>query len=84
MAVDFKAATDVLFAKINPEELAEEIGCGLASVKQGRMEGDGTGRRSPPPGWEKGVAKVARRRAQALGRLLVALERANRPGANDA
>lgn len=69
MAMDFKAVTDTLFAKTKPEELADEIGCGLASVKQARMEGDGTGRRSPPPGWEAAAARLARKKAAALLKL---------------
>ncbi len=68
MAIDFIAATDAILAKTKPEDLAEAIGCSLSSVKQARMT-EGGGRRSPPPGWEMGVAKLARQRAEQLRRL---------------
>ena len=44
------------------DELAHAIGCSVASVKQARMKA-GDGHRSPPPGWEAGVARLARQRA---------------------
>ena len=68
MAVDFIAATDALLAKTKPEDLAEAIGCSVASVKQARMT-EGGGRRSPPPGWEAGVARLARQKAAQLQKL---------------
>ena len=83
MAKDFRAVTEALFAKIGVEDLAREIGCSGQTVKQARMEGDSLGRRSPPPGWEKAVRKLAIQRATRLAKLVADLEPQTRPGAND-
>jgi hypothetical protein len=70
MAVDFKTATDVLFAKTKPEDLAQEIGCSPQTIRQARMGDDtGHGRRSPPPGWEAGAVRLARKRAEQFRKL---------------
>ena len=62
MPMDFKAATDILFSRIRPEDLATEIGCSLQMIRQARMgEGTGGGRRLPPPGWEQAVKNLAER-----------------------
>jgi hypothetical protein len=68
MTADFQTATDALLASPKLEELAAAIGCSLASVKQARMKAEG-GRRSPPPGWEAGVARLARQKATQLQKL---------------
>jgi len=68
MAEDFTRATDALLAAPKLDELAEAIGCSLASVKQARMKAEG-GRRSPPPGWEAAVARLAREKAAQLLKL---------------
>ncbi len=74
MAIDFKAATDQLFAKIGAEELAAELGCHQQAIKQARMAEGAEGRRSPPPRWEAAVARLARQRAGALQKLADRLE----------
>ena len=68
MAEDFQSATDALLAAPKLEELAVAIGCSIASVKQARMKAE-TGRRSPPPGWEAAVARLARQKAAQLQKL---------------
>ncbi len=68
MTLDFIAASDALLEKTKPEDLAEAIGCSVASVKQARMS-EGSGRRSPPPGWEAALARLARQKAAQLQKL---------------
>lgn len=68
MPPDFQTATDALLATPKLDELAEAIGCSVASVKQARMKAGG-GHRSPPPGWEAGVARLARQKAVLLQKL---------------
>lgn len=68
MGKDFVAATDELLASPKLEDLADAIGCSLGSVKQARMKAEG-GRRSPPPGWEAAVARLARQKAAQLQKL---------------
>ena len=69
MAVDFKAATDALFAKTGPEDLAAELGCAAQSIRQARMDGEKGGHRSPLPGWEAAAARLARQKATQLQKL---------------
>jgi hypothetical protein len=69
MAIDFVAATDALFARTGPEDLAEVLGCAPNSVRQARMDQGKRGHRSPPPGWEAAVARLARQKAVQLQRL---------------
>lgn len=68
MAEDFLSVTDALMKATPLEEMAEAIGCSLASVKQARMKAE-NGRRSPPPGWEAGLARLAKRKAAQLQKL---------------
>ena len=69
MPVDFIAATDALFAKTGPEDLAGELGCSAQTIRQARMDSDKPGHRSPPPGWEAAAAKLARQKAAQLQKL---------------
>lgn len=74
MAMNFVAATDALFARTGPEELAEELGCGANSVRQARMDEGKKGHRTAPPGWEAAVARLARQKAAQLLKLADRLE----------
>ena len=69
MAIDFIAATDALFAKTGPEDLAGELDCAAGSIRQARMDTDKKGYRTPPPGWEAAVARLARQKAAQLQKL---------------
>jgi len=69
MAIDFQTATDALFAKASPEELADELGCSAQTIKQARMAEGKAGHRSPPPGWEAAAARLAKRKADHFRKL---------------
>lgn len=69
MTVDFVAATETLFEKTGPEDLAGELGCSAQAIRQARMDADKPGHRSPPPGWQAAAAKLAKKRADQLRRL---------------
>jgi hypothetical protein len=69
MATDFVTATDLLFGKTGPEELAEALGCAVTSIRQARVDEGKRGHRSPPPGWEAGIARLARQKAAQLQKL---------------
>ena len=73
--MDFRAATDQLFARVTAADLAETIGVTQNSVARARVDSGSTAHRSPPPGWAGGVARLARERAAELLRLAEALER---------
>ncbi len=69
MPNDFVAATDALFSRTGPEELAEALGCAPNSIRQARMDQTKAGHRSPPPGWEAAVARLARQKVVQLQKL---------------
>jgi hypothetical protein len=69
MAIDFVAATDALFSKTGPEDLAGELHCSAQAIRQARMDGSKPGHRSPPPGWEVAAARLARQKATQLQKL---------------
>jgi hypothetical protein len=73
MAKDFRAVTEALFARVGVEDLAAEIGCSGQTVKQARMAGESSGRRSPPPGWEGAARKLAERQAAHFKKLAASL-----------
>jgi len=69
MAMDFRRATDELFAPISHKELANALGSSVPSIRQARLEESAKAHRRPPDGWESKVAKLARAKAAALMRL---------------
>ena len=74
MSRDFRKATDELFAVISHQELAEALGCSVATVRQARLDPAAKAHRKPPEGWETVVAKLAEGRSAALGRLATKLK----------
>jgi hypothetical protein len=74
MSKDFRKATDGLFAVVSHQELAEALGCSVATVRQARLDPSAKAHRKPPEGWEMVVAKLAEGRAGALGRLAAKLK----------
>lgn len=67
--MNFNAATDILFAHARQEELAEELGISIASIRQARLRTDAKGYRTPPVGWEAAVIKLAEQHAKQLAGL---------------
>lgn len=71
--MDFKSATDILFATISHADLAERLGCSVASIRQARLSPDALAHRAPPPGWQEAVRELARERGAELQALADAL-----------
>jgi hypothetical protein len=69
MSKDFRKATDELFSVVSHQELADALGCSVATIRQARLEEGAKAHRKPPEGWEKVVAKIAEGRGAALARL---------------
>jgi hypothetical protein len=65
MAVDFRTATDDL----NHQEVADALGCSLASVRQARLPETSKARRNPPHEWEKPIARLAKQKADKFKKL---------------
>lgn len=72
--MNFKQATDGLFARVSHEDLAGALGVSIASIRQARLAEKALAHRSPPQAWEKVVAQLARNRARRLERLAARLE----------
>lgn len=67
--MDFKKATEELMAGMTRGEIAAALGVSEASVRQARLEDSAKAHRNPPEGWESKLARIARQRADRLGRL---------------
>ncbi|MBX6333161.1 MAG: hypothetical protein IRY91_15040 [Gemmatimonadaceae bacterium] len=73
--MDFKTATDRLTACIGHADIAEAAGVSVQSIRQARLDPTNPSYRSPPPGWESVLARLARERSRLLKTLADALER---------
>ena len=73
MSINFRKATDDLLDVVTHEELANELGCSVATIRQARRAEGTTSYRSPPKGWESVVMKVAEQRIEKLKRLVAKL-----------
>lgn len=67
--MDFKKATDALFAPVTHQELADALGVSVATIRQARLSREALARRNPPEGWEGAVARLAEARAKRLAKL---------------
>jgi hypothetical protein len=74
MAMDFKKATDELFAPISHDDLAAALGKSVPSIRQARLDEGASAHRKPPEGWEKAVAGLAEKQANRLIRLSKSLK----------
>lgn len=77
--MNFKKATDDLFASISHDDLAQALGVSVATIRQARLGEEAKARRSPPPGWEKAILKLAEGHARRLQRLAERLRRDIQP-----
>lgn len=72
--MDYKEATDRLFTRITAAELAAQLGVSQNAVARARLNPTTRDYRPPPPGWERGVARLASDREAALAALRRELE----------
>lgn len=71
--MDFKTATDIL--GLPAAHLAEEFGLQPQTIRQMRMSPDAASYRSPPEGWQRVLARLARDRGRELQALADTLEK---------
>lgn len=74
--MNFKEATDALFARISHEDLADALGVSVASIRQARLRDDAKAHRTAPEGWEKAVLRLVDRQIVHFNRLAAALRKA--------
>ncbi len=67
--MDFRKATDALFAGVSHADLAKALGVSVPLVRQARLGDRAKARRTPPEGWEKAVARLAEEQAKRYSRL---------------
>ncbi len=73
--MDFKEATDrITGLRVTLDDVASSMARESSSIAKARLDPDSTGYRSPPPGWEAAIAKLARARAAELVELAEELE----------
>lgn len=70
--MDFKTASDVL--GVSASRLADEFGLQPQTIRQMRLAPDAASYRSPPEGWRKVLARLARERGAELQELAKTLE----------
>jgi hypothetical protein len=74
--MDFREATDALFACVTHEDLARELNVSVAAVRQARLKPHAQAHRAPPRRWEDAVMQLAQDRAAHYQRLVDNLRRA--------
>jgi hypothetical protein len=57
--MDFREATDGLFARIDHEALAKVLGVSVASIRQARLKPGANAHRPPPSDWRDAVVRLA-------------------------
>jgi len=67
--MNFRTATDELLTHPTLQDLAETLRISVQSVRQARADSESAAHREPPPGWEKGVLKLAEKAAAHYQRL---------------
>lgn len=67
--MDFKAATDALFSRVDHATLARKLGVSVALIRQARLKPDSVASRSPPPDWKNAVIRLAEDRARHFNRI---------------
>ena len=73
--MDFKGATDRLTDLCATlDDVAAAVGRAPSSIRKARLLPDSPGHRSPPPGWQSAIAKLAREHAAELVKLAEELE----------
>jgi predicted transcriptional regulator len=73
--MNFRDAVDRLGERVAHEQVADALGVSVASVRQYRLSPKAKAHRTPPNGWQKALARLARERSRELRALAEALER---------
>jgi hypothetical protein len=65
-------------APVSHAEIADAAGISLQSIRQARLDPASPSYRSPPPGWQRILARLAKERGKELAALAAELERAGK------
>lgn len=72
--MDFKQATDRLTERVTAEEIAGAFGVARNSIARARLDPSSSAYRSPPAGWQKVLARLARERGAEFNQLADEIE----------
>ena len=78
--MNFKQATDRLFSRIDHDDLAQALGVSVASIRQARLKPDALAHRSPPPGWETALLRLAEERVRHFRELIEEIRGTSKTG----
>jgi hypothetical protein len=73
--MDFKKASDALFAQVEHADLAKAIGVSVALIRQARLQPKANAHRTPPEGWERAIIRLAEERVIHYQRLAMRLKK---------
>jgi hypothetical protein len=76
--MDFREATDGLFARVDHEDLAKALGVSIATIRQARLRPSASAHRAPPPEWHHAVIRMAEERVWHYRRLVESLRKCTR------
>lgn len=68
--MDFKEATDELFARVDHAELATALGVSVPLIRQARLKADAAAHRTPPKDWPEAVIRMSERRIMHYRKLI--------------
>ena len=57
--MNFKQATDALFARVDHKDLAARLGVSIAKIRQSRLRSEANAHRAPPEDWPEAVIRIA-------------------------
>jgi hypothetical protein len=72
--MDFKTATDRLTERVTADEIARACGVARNTIARARLDPSSSAYRSPPVGWQKVLARLARERGDEFYDLAAKLE----------
>ena len=71
--MNFREATDRLFARVEHEDLAKALGVSVASIRQARLRPGASAHRAPPSDWRNAVIRLAEERVRHYRKLIEVL-----------
>lgn len=72
--MNFRDASDLLTKCLTHEDIAEEVGGSVQSIRAARLDPSNPSYRTPPSNWREAIAKLARGRGGGLIALAEELE----------
>jgi hypothetical protein len=75
--MDFKKATDTLFARVDHQDLAERLGVSVATIRQARLRPEAGAHRTAPEKWRDAVIRLAETQIMRYRKLIEDVRRAS-------